>query len=134
MFYHLITESFSYTGTVLVQPEPADNGRDGFRGPEFCSRKPGGLSRRRGGQSLLRFINEHSHFSKSVWLLHVLSSRGRSGCFHHFSQTVNQNYRPCVNANVFSLQELNTWKLSVALHAADKLTTSREILSFDILS
>lgn len=46
-----------FSGTVLVQPEPADNGRDGFRGPEFCSRKPNVLSRRRGGQSLLDFIN-----------------------------------------------------------------------------
>lgn len=46
-----------YTGTVLVRPEPVDNGRDDFRGPEFRSRKPGVLrkdfSRRRGGQSVL---------------------------------------------------------------------------------
>ncbi|CAN9501704.1 unnamed protein product [Ophioblennius macclurei] len=28
-------------GTVLVRPEPADNGRDDFRGPEFRSRKTG---------------------------------------------------------------------------------------------
>lgn len=34
-----------------MRPEPADNGRDGFRGPEFCSRKTGVLSRRRGGES-----------------------------------------------------------------------------------
>lgn len=48
---------FSYTGTVLVRPEPVDNGRDDFRGPEFRSRKAGVLrkefSRKRGGQSLL---------------------------------------------------------------------------------
>ncbi len=54
-----------YTGTVLVRPEPVDNGRDDFRGPEFRSRKPGVLrkefSRRRGGQSLLldNFIKLH---------------------------------------------------------------------------
>uniref|UniRef100_A0A3Q3WU13 DNA helicase n=1 Tax=Mola mola TaxID=94237 RepID=A0A3Q3WU13_MOLML len=30
-------------GTVLVRPEPVDNGRDDFRGPEFRSRKPGVL-------------------------------------------------------------------------------------------
>ncbi|XP_028323340.1 transcriptional regulator ATRX-like isoform X2 [Gouania willdenowi] len=34
-------------GTVLVRPEPVDNGRDEFRGPEFRSRKS--TSRRRGG-------------------------------------------------------------------------------------
>lgn len=48
---------FFYKGTVLVRPEPVDNGRDDFRGPEFRSRKSGVLrkefSRRRGGQSLL---------------------------------------------------------------------------------
>ncbi|XP_029376110.1 transcriptional regulator ATRX-like [Echeneis naucrates] len=40
-------------GTVLVRPEPVDNGRDDFRGPEFRSRKSTVLrkefSRRRGG-------------------------------------------------------------------------------------
>uniref|UniRef100_A0A8C4IIF2 DNA helicase n=1 Tax=Dicentrarchus labrax TaxID=13489 RepID=A0A8C4IIF2_DICLA len=30
-------------GTVLVRPEPVDNGRDDFRGPEFRSRKTGVL-------------------------------------------------------------------------------------------
>lgn len=49
-----------YTGTVLVRPEPVDNGRDDFRGPEFRSRKPGVLrkdfTRRRGGQSVLVYI------------------------------------------------------------------------------
>ncbi|XP_061156285.1 transcriptional regulator ATRX-like isoform X2 [Syngnathus typhle] len=42
-------------GTVLVRPEPVDNGRDDFRGPEFCSRKSNvfrkEFSRRRGGHS-----------------------------------------------------------------------------------
>uniref|UniRef100_A0A672JKB3 DNA helicase n=1 Tax=Salarias fasciatus TaxID=181472 RepID=A0A672JKB3_SALFA len=33
------------TGTVLVRPEPVDNGRDDFRGPEFRSRKSGVLRR-----------------------------------------------------------------------------------------
>ncbi|MED6287528.1 hypothetical protein CHARACLAT_017288, partial [Characodon lateralis] len=40
-------------GTVLVRPEPVDNGKDEFRGPEFRSRKPGVLrkefSRKRAG-------------------------------------------------------------------------------------
>eukprot|EP00064_Thunnus_orientalis_P003358 superscaffoldBa00000270_g3367 len=40
-------------GTVLVRPEPVENGRDDFRGPEFRSRKSSVLrkefSRRRGG-------------------------------------------------------------------------------------
>uniref|UniRef100_A0A7N9AJY0 DNA helicase n=1 Tax=Mastacembelus armatus TaxID=205130 RepID=A0A7N9AJY0_9TELE len=44
-------------GTVLVRPEPVDNGRDDFRGPEFRSRNSSTLrkefSRRRGGQSIL---------------------------------------------------------------------------------
>lgn len=50
-------------GTVLVRPEPVDNGKDEFRGPEFHSRKSRALrkdfSRRCGGQSLLVFINQH---------------------------------------------------------------------------
>ena len=41
----------------MVRPEPVDNGRDDFRGPEFRSRKSGVLrkefSRKRGGQLLL---------------------------------------------------------------------------------
>ncbi len=62
MYLIMLTYSLSvvclvYTGTVMVRPEPVDNGRDDFRGPEFRSRKPGVLrkefSRRRGGQSLL---------------------------------------------------------------------------------
>jgi len=40
-----------HTGTVLVRPEPVDNGRDDFRGPEFrrsgVSRRE--YSRKRGG-------------------------------------------------------------------------------------
>lgn len=47
----------AHTGTILVRPEPVDNGKDDFRGPEFRSRKTNVLrkefSRRRAGQSLL---------------------------------------------------------------------------------
>lgn len=54
---YVFIDNFFCSGTVLVRPEPVDNGRDDFRGPEFRSRKPGVLrkefSRRRGGQSLL---------------------------------------------------------------------------------
>uniref|UniRef100_A0A8C4IGJ4 DNA helicase n=1 Tax=Dicentrarchus labrax TaxID=13489 RepID=A0A8C4IGJ4_DICLA len=38
---YLLGVCFVYTGTVLVRPEPVDNGRDDFRGPEFRSRKTG---------------------------------------------------------------------------------------------
>lgn len=74
-----------------MRPEPASNGRDDFRGPEFCSRRPGVLSRRRGGQSPLDFINQHmphycmgSHFCNRfqyIWLLHVLSRDVEPSCF-----------------------------------------------------
>lgn len=54
---------FVYTGTVMVRPEPVDNGRDDFRGPEFRSQKSRkDFSRRRGGQYLLLNI------SKNFWL------------------------------------------------------------------
>ncbi|XP_076024816.1 ATRX chromatin remodeler, like [Genypterus blacodes] len=39
-------------GTVLVRPEPVDNVRDDFRGPEFRSRKAGVLRRRRGVENM----------------------------------------------------------------------------------
>ena len=42
-------------GTVVVRPEPVDQGRDDFRGPEFRSRRSGTLKRdlprRRGGET-----------------------------------------------------------------------------------
>lgn len=41
----------------MIRPEPVDNSRDDFRGPEFRSRKSSVLrkefSRRRGGQLIL---------------------------------------------------------------------------------
>lgn len=44
---------FVFTGTVLVRPEPVDDGRDDFRGPEFRRRKNNILRkdfpRKRGG-------------------------------------------------------------------------------------
>lgn len=68
---------FVYTGTVLVRPEPVDNGRDDFRGPEFRSRKSGVLrkdfSRRRGGKSLLVDIVIKLHITLCELKIHFTS-------------------------------------------------------------
>ncbi|CAK6953614.1 transcriptional regulator ATRX-like [Scomber scombrus] len=48
-------------GTVMVRPEPVENGRDDFRGPEFRSRKSSALrkefSRRRGGVERMGIVS-----------------------------------------------------------------------------
>ncbi|KAM9846394.1 transcriptional regulator ATRX-like [Aulostomus maculatus] len=67
-------------GTVLVRPEPVDNGRDDFRGPEFRSRKPNVLrkefSRRRGGVEHMGIVSctacgrQVNHFQRDSFYRH----------------------------------------------------------------
>ncbi|XP_042354711.1 transcriptional regulator ATRX-like [Plectropomus leopardus] len=67
-------------GTVLVRPEPADNGRDDFRGPEFRSRKSGVLrkdfTRRRGGVEHMGIVSctacgrQVNHFQRDSFYRH----------------------------------------------------------------
>lgn len=69
-----------HTGTVMVRPEPVENGRDDFRGPEFRSRKSSALrnefSRRRGGQSPLVdvMIQILQHFLIKEPILQLMTS------------------------------------------------------------
>ncbi|XP_049895031.1 transcriptional regulator ATRX-like [Epinephelus moara] len=67
-------------GTVLVRPEPVDNGRDDFRGPEFRSRKSGVLrkdfSKRRGGVEHMGIVSctacgrQVNHFQRDSFYRH----------------------------------------------------------------
>ncbi|XP_019941418.2 transcriptional regulator ATRX-like isoform X2 [Paralichthys olivaceus] len=67
-------------GTILVRPEPVDNGRDDFRGPEFRSRKSNVLrkefSRRRGGVEQMGIVSctacgrQVNHFQKDSFYRH----------------------------------------------------------------
>ncbi|XP_073335195.1 transcriptional regulator ATRX-like isoform X2 [Pagrus major] len=67
-------------GTVMVRPEPVDNGRDDFRGPEFRSRKSGVLrkefSRKRGGGEHMEIVSctacgrQVNHFQRDSLFRH----------------------------------------------------------------
>ncbi|KAM8741024.1 transcriptional regulator ATRX-like isoform 2-T2 [Acanthopagrus schlegelii] len=67
-------------GTVMVRPEPVDNGRDDFRGPEFRSRKSGVLrkefSRKRGGGEHMEIVSctacgrQVNHFQRESLFRH----------------------------------------------------------------
>ncbi|XP_060941507.1 transcriptional regulator ATRX-like isoform X2 [Limanda limanda] len=67
-------------GTILVRPEPVDNGRDDFRGPEFRSRKSNVLrkefSRRRGGVEQMGIVSctacgrQVNHFQRDSFYRH----------------------------------------------------------------
>ncbi|XP_034461776.1 transcriptional regulator ATRX-like [Hippoglossus hippoglossus] len=69
-------------GTVLVRPEPVDNGRDDFRGPEFRSRKSNVLrkefSRRRGGVEQMGIVSctacgrQVNHFQRDSFYRHPI--------------------------------------------------------------
>ncbi|KAM9384729.1 transcriptional regulator ATRX-like isoform 1-T1 [Pholidichthys leucotaenia] len=83
-------------GTVLVRPEPVENGRDEFRGPEFCSRKSGVLrrdfSRRRGGAEHLGIVSctacgrQVNHFRRDSFYRHpVLKVLICKTCFNYYS-------------------------------------------------
>uniref|UniRef100_A0A3B4UQ36 DNA helicase n=1 Tax=Seriola dumerili TaxID=41447 RepID=A0A3B4UQ36_SERDU len=77
-------------GTVLVRPEPVDNGRDDFRGPEFRSRKSGVLrkdfSRRRGGQSFCTACGRQvNHFQRDSLYRHpVLKVLICKSCYKYY--------------------------------------------------
>ncbi|XP_078142676.1 transcriptional regulator ATRX-like isoform X1 [Centroberyx gerrardi] len=83
-------------GTVLVRPEPVDNVRDDFRGPEFRSRKPGVLRkdfpRRRGGVEHLEIVSctacgrQVNHFQRDSFYRHpVLKVLICKSCFKYYS-------------------------------------------------
>ncbi|XP_063751785.1 transcriptional regulator ATRX-like isoform X2 [Eleginops maclovinus] len=83
-------------GTVLVRPEPVDNGRDDFRGPEFRSRKPGVLrkefSRRRGGGEHMEIVSctacgrQVNHFQRDSFYRHpVLKVLICKSCYKYYS-------------------------------------------------
>ncbi|KAI4813930.1 hypothetical protein KUCAC02_003150 [Chaenocephalus aceratus] len=83
-------------GTVLVRPEPVDNGKDDFRGPEFRSRKPGVLrrefSRRRGGGEHMEIVSctacgrQVNHFQRDSFYRHpVLNVLICKSCYKYYS-------------------------------------------------
>nr|XP_057943156.1 transcriptional regulator ATRX-like isoform X2 [Doryrhamphus excisus] len=83
-------------GTVLVKPEPVDNGRDDFRGPEFRSRKSNVLrkefSRRRGGGEHLGIVSctacgrQVNHFQRDSLYRHpVLKVLICKSCYKYYS-------------------------------------------------
>ncbi|XP_058482955.1 transcriptional regulator ATRX-like isoform X2 [Solea solea] len=82
-------------GTVLVRPEPVDNGRDYFRGPEFRTRKSGVLrkefSRRRRGEEHMGIVSctacgrQVNHFKKDTFYRHpVLKVLICKSCFKYY--------------------------------------------------
>uniref|UniRef100_A0A096LTB9 DNA helicase n=1 Tax=Poecilia formosa TaxID=48698 RepID=A0A096LTB9_POEFO len=83
-------------GTVLVRPEPVDNGRDEFRGPEFRSRKPGVLrkefSRKRAGGQHVGIVcctacgRQVNHFRRDLLYQHpVLKVLICKSCYNYYS-------------------------------------------------
>ncbi|KAM3601237.1 uncharacterized protein V6R79_009568 [Siganus canaliculatus] len=82
-------------GTALVRPEPVDNGRDEFRGPEFRSRKSGVLrkefSRRRGGGEHMEIVSctacgrQINHFQRDSLFRHpVLKVLICKSCYKYY--------------------------------------------------
>ncbi|XP_026225817.1 transcriptional regulator ATRX-like isoform X1 [Anabas testudineus] len=82
-------------GTVLVRPEPVDNGRDEFRGPEFRSRKSSVLrkefSRRRGGVEHMGIVSctacgrQVNHFQRDSFFRHpVLKVLICKSCYKYY--------------------------------------------------
>ncbi|XP_061903970.1 transcriptional regulator ATRX-like isoform X3 [Entelurus aequoreus] len=83
-------------GTVVVRPEPVDNGRDDFRGPEFRSRKSNVIrkefSRRRGGGEHLEIVSctacgrQVNHFQRDSLYRHpVLKVLICKSCYKYYS-------------------------------------------------
>ncbi|KAM4726999.1 transcriptional regulator ATRX-like isoform 1-T1 [Anableps anableps] len=83
-------------GTVLVRPEPVDNGRDEFRGPEFRSRKPGVLrkefSKKRSGGQHVGIVcctacgRQVNHFRRDSLYQHpVLKVLICKACYNYYS-------------------------------------------------
>lgn len=82
-------------GTVLVRPEPVDNGRDEFRGPEFRSRKSSVLrkefSKRRGGVENVGIVSctacgrQVNHFQRDSFYRHpVLKVLVCKSCYKYY--------------------------------------------------
>ncbi|KAF7660869.1 hypothetical protein LDENG_00273290 [Lucifuga dentata] len=83
-------------GTVLVRPEPVDNVRDDFRGPEFRSRKSGVLrkefTRRRRGVEHLGIVSctacgrQVNHFRRDSFYQHpVLKVLVCKSCYNYYT-------------------------------------------------
>ncbi|XP_038152964.1 transcriptional regulator ATRX-like isoform X2 [Cyprinodon tularosa] len=83
-------------GTVLVRPEPVDNGRDEFRGPEFRSRKPGVLrkefTKKRSGEQNVGIVcctacgRQVNHFRRDSLYQHpVLKVLICKACYKYYS-------------------------------------------------
>uniref|UniRef100_A0A4W6FKE0 DNA helicase n=1 Tax=Lates calcarifer TaxID=8187 RepID=A0A4W6FKE0_LATCA len=93
--HNYIFRSCVYAGTVLVRPEPVDNGRDDFRGPEFRSRKSSVLrkefSRRRGVEhmgivSCTACGRQVNHFQRDSFYRHpVLKVLICKSCYKYYS-------------------------------------------------
>nr|XP_020454385.1 transcriptional regulator ATRX-like isoform X2 [Monopterus albus] len=82
-------------GTVFVRPEPVNNGRDDFRGPEFRSRKSSvlqkELSRRRGGTEHMGIVSctacgrQVNHFQRDSFYRHpVLKVLVCKSCYKYY--------------------------------------------------
>ncbi|XP_053703728.1 transcriptional regulator ATRX-like isoform X3 [Synchiropus splendidus] len=83
-------------GTAVVRPEPADNGRDEFRGPEFRSRKPGGirneLPKKRGGGEHTEIVSctacgrQVNHYQRDSFYRHpALKVLICKSCYKYYS-------------------------------------------------
>ncbi|XP_077360451.1 transcriptional regulator ATRX-like isoform X2 [Festucalex cinctus] len=83
-------------GTVLVRPEPVDNGRDDFRGPEFRNRKSNlfrkEFSRRRGGGDHLEIVSctacgrQVNHYQRDSLIRHpALKVLICKSCYKYYS-------------------------------------------------
>ncbi|KAG7223296.1 hypothetical protein INR49_015652 [Caranx melampygus] len=82
-------------GTILVRPEPVDNAKDDFRGPEFRSRKTSVLrkdfSRRRGGVEHIGIVSctacgrQVNHFQRDALFRHpVLKVLICKSCYKYY--------------------------------------------------
>ncbi|KAM8835846.1 transcriptional regulator ATRX-like isoform 2-T2 [Synchiropus picturatus] len=83
-------------GTAVVRPEPAHNGRDEFRGPEFRSRKPGGirneLPKKRGGGEHTEIVSctacgrQVNHYQRDSFYRHpALKVLICKSCYKYYS-------------------------------------------------
>ncbi|KAM9788539.1 LOW QUALITY PROTEIN: transcriptional regulator ATRX-like [Neosynchiropus ocellatus] len=83
-------------GTAMVRPEPVDNGRDEFRGPEFRSRKSGGmrsdLPKKRGGGEHTEIVSctacgrQVNHYQRDSFYRHpALKVLICKSCYKYYS-------------------------------------------------
>lgn len=79
-------------GTAVVRPEPVENGRDDFRGPEFCNRKQNVLRKdRRGGVDHIGIVSctacgrQVNHFQRDSFFRHpVLKVLICKSCYKYY--------------------------------------------------